>query len=137
MTRTPPGPRWTKLRWLLSHNSLWVALLLWTLLGLACIWLCHGPRGVVPLNLPPHQLRQTPLAQVIGSWLALIFLVLECGVVFLLTRRRSWPDLAQRAPQRSIALRETIAVWAYAAIVLLAGRWLGFHTFGAGIAMHL
>jgi hypothetical protein len=137
MTSTPPGPRWPKLRWLFRQNSLWVALLIWTLLGLAFIGLCHGPRGVVPLNLPPHQLRQTPLAQVIGSWLALIFLVLECGVVFLLTRRRSWPDLAQRAPQRSIALRETIAVWAYAAIVLLAGRWLGFHTFGAGIAMHL
>jgi len=57
--------------------------------------------------------------------------------VLLFTRRRPWPDLAQRAPQRSIALRETIAVWVYAAIVLLAGRWLGFHIFGAGIAMHL
>jgi hypothetical protein len=59
------------------------------------------------------------------------------GLVLLFTRRRPWPDLAQRAPQRSIALRETIAVWVYAAMVLLAGRWLGFHIFGAGIAMHL
>jgi hypothetical protein len=89
------------------------------------------------LNLPPSQLRKTPAAQVIGSWLALIFLVLECGLVLLLTRRRPWPDFTPRAPQRSIALRETIGLWVYAAIVLLAGRWLGFHTFGAGIAMHL
>jgi hypothetical protein len=111
--------------------------MLWTVLSLAFIALCHGPRGAVPLNLPPNQLKQTPPAQVIGSWLALIFLVLECGLVLLLTRRRPSPDLAQRSPERSIALREAIALGVYAAIILLAGRWLGFHTFGAGIAMHL
>ena len=137
VTGAAPSPRRQNLQWLLRQGSLWVALLLWTLLSLAFIALCHGPRGAVPLNLPPNQLNKSPLDQVIGSWIALIFLVLECGLVFLLTRWRPWPDLAQRAPQRSIALRETIAAWIYAAIVLLAGRWLGFHTFGAGIAMHL
>jgi len=137
MTGTAPSSRRQNLRWLLRQRSPWIALLLWTLLSLAFIALCHGPRGAVPLNLPPNQLKQTPLDQVIGSWMALTFLVLECGLMFLLTRRHAWPDLAQRAPQRSIALRETIAVWAYAAIVLLAGRWLGLHTFGTGIAMHL
>src|SRR6266851_9525165 len=137
MTRPPPSPRRQNLRWLLRQRSLGVALLFWTLLSLAFIGLCHGPRGAVPLNLPPNQLRQTPFAQVIGSWLALMFLVLECGLVLLLTRRRPWPDLAQRAPQHSIALRESVAVWVYAAIVLVVGRWVGFHYFGAGIAMHL
>ncbi len=112
-------------------------MLFWTLLSLAFIALCHGPRGTVPLNLPPSQLKQTPLAQVVDSWLALIFLVLECGLVLLLTRRRPWPNLAQRAPERSIALRETVALWVYAAIILLAGRWLGFRIFGASIALHL
>jgi hypothetical protein len=63
--------------------------------------------------------------------------VLECGLVLPFTRRRPWPDLAQRAPELSIALHETTALLLYCAIVLLAGRWLGFHTFGAGIAMHL
>lgn len=137
MPSIAPSPRQQNLRWLLRQRSLWFALLSWTLLGLTFIALCHGPRGAVPLNLPPNQLKQTPLAQVIGSWLALIFLVLECGLVFLLTRRRPWPDLARRAPQRNIALRETIAVWIYTAIVLLAGRSIGFRIFGAGIAMHL
>ena len=137
LSGTAFGSRRQNLRWLLRQRSLWIALMIWVILSLAFIALCHGPRGAVPLNLPPNQLKQTPLAQVIGSWLALIFLVLECGLVYLLTRRRAWPDLAQRAPQRSTALRETIAVWVYAAIVLLAGRWIGFHTFGAGIAMHL
>jgi hypothetical protein len=132
-----PNPRWHSLRWLFHQRSLWVALLLWILLSLVFVILCHGPAGAVPLNLPPNQLRQTPVAQVVGSWLALIFLVLECGLIFLLTRRRPWPDLSSRAPQRSIAVRETVGLWVYAAIVLLAGRWFGFHTFGAGIAMHL
>ncbi len=137
MTSTNPSSRPQYLRWLLRQRGLGVALLFWVLLSFAFIALCHGPRGAVPLNLPPNQLRQTPLAQVIGSWLALIFLVLECGLVFLLTLRRPWPDLGQRTPQRTIALRETIAVWIYIAIVLLAGRWIGFRIFGAGIAMHL
>ena len=92
---------------------------------------------MVPLDLPPDQLKQTPIGQVIGSWLALVFLVPECGLVFLLSRRRPWPDLAQRAPQRTTALRETTALWLYGAIVLLVGRWLGFRIFGAGISMHL
>lgn len=131
------SPLQRNLRWLLGQRSLWIALLLWILLTVSFITLCHGPRGTVPLNLPPSQLTQTPLAQVIGAWLALIFLSLECGLVLLFTRRRPWPDLAERAPQHSIALRETTALWLYGAIVLLTGRWLGFHTFGAGIAMHL
>jgi hypothetical protein len=137
LTGTAPGPPIGNLRWLIRQRSLWVALLLWTFLSVAFIALCHGPRGAVPLNLPPNQLKLTPLAQVIGGWLALIFLVLECGLVFLLTRRRPWPDLAQRAPQRAVALRETMAMLIYAVVVLLAGRWIGFHTFGEGIAMHL
>lgn len=137
MTGTPLSPRRQNLRWLLRQHSLWIALILWVFLSLAFIALCHGPRGAVPLNLPPNQLKQTPIAQVIGSWLALIFLVLECGLVLLLTRRRPWPNLAQRSPERSIALRETSVMCVYAAIILLAGRWLGFHIFGAGIAMHL
>jgi hypothetical protein len=136
-TGTARSPRQQNLRWLVRQQSLWMALSLWTLISFSFIVLCHGPRGVVPLNLPPNELKQTPLDQVIGSWLALIFLTLECGLILLLTRRRPWPDLAQRSPQRSIALRETTGLWLYSAIVLFAGRWLGFHTFGGSIAMHL
>jgi len=137
MTGNHPLPRRQNLQWLLRQRTLWVALLSWALVSLAFIALCHGPSGTVPLNLPPNQLKQTPLAQVMDSWLALVFLVLECGLVFFLARRRPWPDLAQRAPQRSVALHETVALWVYAAIVLFASRWLGLETFGAGIAMHL
>jgi len=74
---------------------------------------------------------------VISSSIALIFMVLEIGLVALITRRRELPDLAARAPERSVALRETIVLWLYGALVLLVGRFIGLHFFGAGIAMHL
>jgi hypothetical protein len=64
-------------------------------------------------------------------------MVLEIGLVALITRRGALPDLAARAPERSVALRETIALWLYGALVLLVGRFIGLHFFGEGIAMHL
>ncbi|MGA7914943.1 MAG: hypothetical protein WCA00_06885, partial [Candidatus Acidiferrales bacterium] len=57
--------------------------------------------------------------------------------VALITRRRPMPDLAGRAPERGVALREAVLLWIYGAAVLLAGRFIGLHFFGAGIAMHL
>jgi hypothetical protein len=36
-----------------------------------------------------------------------------------------------------IALRETLAMWIYGAVVLFAGRIIGQHYFGEGIALHL
>jgi hypothetical protein len=59
------------------------------------------------------------------------------GLVMLLTRKRPMPDLAQRAPESSIARRETLVMWAYVAVVMVAGRLIGQHFFGEGIAMHL
>jgi hypothetical protein len=59
------------------------------------------------------------------------------GLVALLTRKRPLTDLGQRAPERSIATRETLAVWAYTALVMVAGRLIGQHFFGEGIALHL
>lgn len=74
-------------------------------------------RGTMPLPIGPHPVK--PVAMVISSSIALVFLVLEIGLVALITKRRAIPDLAVRAPERSIALRETVRMWVYAAIVLL------------------
>jgi hypothetical protein len=122
------------LRSVARQRSIWIALLLWMGLCVAYVGLCHGKD---PLNFTAKVLEQPPAVQVISSSIALVFFVLEIGLVCLLTRRRAWPDLAQRAPERAIALRETVALWIYGAIVMLAGRYLGLHLFGEGIAMHL
>lgn len=55
-------------------------------------------------------------------------------VVHLLTRRRRVPDIAARAPEPSVAGRETAVVLGYGALVMVGGyflgRGLGFHAFG-------
>jgi hypothetical protein len=98
----------------------------------AAVLLCHG---TMPLAIGPHP--EKPAAMVISSSIALLFLVLEIGLVALITRRRALPDLAARAPERGVALRETIALWLYGALVLLIGRFIGLHLFSESIAMHL
>src|ERR1700691_6783618 len=122
----------SKLGYLIRQRSLQVALLLWVLICLGTLWLCHG---TMPLPIGPHPDR--PAAQLISSSIAIVFLVLEAGLVALITRRRPLPDLAERAPERAVALRETVFLWIYAAVVLMAGRFIGIHYFGEAIAMPL
>jgi hypothetical protein len=73
----------------------------------------------------------------VGSSEYLVLVVLMFGLVALLTRKRPVIDLGQRAPEGGIARREAIAMWAYAAIVMVAGRLIGQQLFGEGIALHL
>ena len=86
----------SKLAYLIRQRSLQVALLLWVLICLGTLWLCHG---TMPLPIGPHP--DKPAAQVISSSIAIVFLVLEAGLVALITRRRPVPDLAERAPERA------------------------------------
>jgi hypothetical protein len=115
MANVPSGWGWKDV---VRQRSLWVALVLWVLLSLGGILIHRGREAIF-------------------SSIAACVLVLEMGLVALLTRRRPMPDLAQRAPERALALRETLAVWLYGAVVLVAGRLLGQHFFGEGIALHL
>jgi hypothetical protein len=122
----------SKLHYLIQQRSFQAALALWILLSVAALALCHG---TMPLPLGPHP--GNPVALVVSSSIALVFLVLEIGLVALITRRRPLPDLAGRAPERGVALREAVLLWIYGAAVLLAGRFIGLHYLGAGVALHL
>ena len=122
----------SNISYLVRQRSFQVALFLWVLISVAAVVLCHGR---MPLQIGPHPGK--PAAMVISSSIALLFLVLEIGLVALITRQRAMPDLGARAPERSLALRETVALWLYGALVLLVGRFIGLHFFGEGIAMHL
>src|SRR3984885_14271185 len=115
--------RFNGIRWAVSQRALYVAILLWLLLGGAGL-LCS---------------RRSPAFRglVIGSSKYLVVVVLMFGLVALLTRKRPVIDLAQRAPESSIAQRETLAMWAYAAVVMVVGRLIGPLFFGEGIALHL
>jgi hypothetical protein len=121
----------SNIQYLLRQRSLQVALLLWLLISVIALLLCHG---MVPL---PGLHAGPPVAQVITSSIILVIFLVLIGIVALLARHRPMPDLAERAPDRAIALHETVALWAYGAFVLLAAKLIGLHFFGEGIAMHL
>jgi hypothetical protein len=115
--------RFNGIGWMARQRALYVAILVWLLLsGAGFVFSRHAPlfRGLV-----------------IGSSEYLVLVVLMFALVALLTRKRPVIDLAQRAPECSIARRETLATWAYAAVVMVAGRLIGQHLFGEGIALHL
>src|SRR5271163_4463212 len=102
--------RFNGIRWVVRQRALYVAILLWLLLsGVGFLFSRYTPRfrGLV-----------------VGSSEYLVLVVLMIG-------------LAERAPERSIARGETLAMWAYAAVVMVAGRLIGQHLFGEGIALHL
>ena len=109
--------------WGVRQRALYVAILVWLLLsGVGLFFSRHTPRfgGLV-----------------IGSSKYLVLVVLMFGLVMLLTRKRPVFDLGQRAPESGIAGREAVAMWVYAATVMVAGRLIGQHLFGEGIALHL
>jgi hypothetical protein len=111
------------IRWVVRQRALYLAILLWLFMsGAGLLFSRHTPsfRGLVT-----------------GSSEYLVLVVLMFGLVALLTRKRRVINLAQRAPEYSIARRETLAMWAYAAVVMVAGRLIGQHLFGEGIALHL
>ena len=115
--------RFNGIGWVVRQRAFYVAILLWLLLcGAGLLIARHTPsyRGLV-----------------VGSSKYLVLVVLMFGLVALLTRKRPAVDLAQRAPESSIARRETLALWAYVAVVMVAGRLIGQHFFGEGIALHL
>lgn len=118
---------------LVRERSLQIAALLWVAASLA-VFLFAG--GKSPLNRPA--LNTLPLrSQVIASSFTLVFVLLEMGIVSLLTRRRTVPDMASRAPLEPQARREVISLWIYGTIVLLAGHWVGLRLFREGTGLHL
>jgi hypothetical protein len=115
--------RFSGIRWVVRQKAFYVAILVWLLLcGAGLLISRHKPsfRGLV-----------------VGSSEYLVLVILAFGLVGLLTQKRPLIDLAQRAPESSIARRETLAMWAYVAVVMVAGRLIGQHFFGEGIALHL
>ena len=126
----PPAPG---IKYLVRQPSLWIAFVTWCLLSAAAILLC---RNGVPLDRP--ELATTPpITDVLNNSIGLLSIILLIGIVAFLARHRSLPNLTERAPERSIALRETVAMWIYGAVVLFAGHIIGQHYFGEGLALHL
>lgn len=109
-----------------------IGLLVWILFAAAIPFLAPGE---IPFDQPmqaalPYRARVG--FEIFGPLFALIFV----GVTYLVTRRRS-VDIAARAPEREIALRETVGLLIYGAAVLLAGRLVGRLAGTHGMGLHL
>ena len=116
-----------------AERSVWMALLLWIICVAAIIPLS---RGALPFQRPI--LKGMPLrAQALLQFLSPVPPLLLMGVTYLLTRKRTVPDMAARAPEAGMAAREIAALWGYGACVLALGQILGRWLFGEGIGLHL
>jgi hypothetical protein len=123
----------SRIKYLVRQPSLWIALVIWCLLSAAAILLC---RNGVPLDRP-ELATIPPVTDVLNNSIGLFSIILLIGIVSFLARRRPLLSLAERAPERGIALRETLAMWIYGAVVLFGGRILGQRYFGEGLGLHL
>jgi hypothetical protein len=119
---------------IVRHRGVQAAVILWLAGYLAVLWLA---RGTLPFDRPA--IARLPFSlQLAAPSLTLLEIFVLMGLAFWITRRRSVPDMAARAPARRIALRETLLVLAYAAAGQ-AGGWilgpaLGFRPFSFHIA---
>jgi hypothetical protein len=118
---------------LLRERSVQIALLLWVACSAAIFPLSHG---TLPFNQP--RLAGTPFqARVYGTIFGWLFALIFIAVTYALTRRRAIPDMASRAPNRVMALRETVGLWIYGAVVIAAGQIIGRRFLGEGFGLHL
>ena len=122
------------LRAVASHRGVQTAVALWVTGYIVVLWVA---RGSLPFDRPA--VAQLPFAvQMAAPTVALIEIFVLMVLTFLLTRKRAIPDMAARAPERRIALRETILVLAYATLGQVGG-WivgpaLGYRPFSFHIA---
>jgi hypothetical protein len=118
---------------LLRERSVQVAAVLWVAASFA-VFPLSGAK--FPLNRP--LLAKLPLAaQLIVPLVGLAFVFVQMGVTYFLTRRRTVPDMAARAPNNAVARREVWLLWMYGAAVLVVGRCIGLQLFGEGIGLRL
>jgi len=122
------------LRAVVAHRGVQTAVALWIVGYALVLWLAHG---LLPFDRPA--VAQLPFAvQLAVPTIGMIQIFVLMFVAFLVTRKRVIPDMAARAPEHRIALRETIFVLAYAAVGQIGG-WvigpaLGYRPFSFHIA---
>jgi len=131
MTATPLG---SAVRAVVAHRGVQVAASLWVIGSLVVLWLAQGS---LPFDRPA--VSQLPFSlQLAMPTMGMIEVFVLMIVTFLLTSRRTIPDMAARAPERRTALNETVGLLCYAFLGQVGG-WvvgpaLGYRSFSFHIA---
>ncbi|MDQ3856351.1 MAG: hypothetical protein M3281_08180 [Chloroflexota bacterium] len=136
-TTTPFSPRPPRQSWfagLLRQRSVRLAATGW---AVANVGVLVAADATLPFEWPAIAGRSV-VGRLADVNLALLQVLLLMGVAAALTRRRTVPDLAARAPERSVAQRETLLLLGYGIIGLgvgfLLARSFGWHPFGLHLA---
>jgi hypothetical protein len=122
------------LRSVVGHRGVRTAVVVWIAGYAIVLWLA---RGSLPFDRPA--VAGLPFAvQMASPTVGLIEIFVLMVLTFLLTRRRAIPDLAGRAPERRVALREMLIVFGWAALGQVGG-WivgpaLGYRSFSFHLA---
>src|SRR5262245_32701390 len=126
-SQSPPTPAatpaslWVVLRAVVRHRGVQTAVALWIVGSLVVLWLAHGS---LPFDRPA--VAHLPFAsQMAAPTIGMVEILALMVLTFLLTRKRVIPDIAERAPERRVALRETVLVLAYAAVGQVGGWIVG------------
>jgi hypothetical protein len=107
------------MRAVVVHRGVRVAATLWVAGSLFVLWLAQGS---LPFDRPA--VAQLPFSlQFAMPTMGMIEVFVLMIVTFLLTSTRAIPDMAARAPERRVAMRETVGVLTYA-LVGQVGGWL-------------
>ncbi|WP_427889345.1 hypothetical protein ACQHIV_38940 [Kribbella sp. GL6] len=94
-------------------------------------------KGSLPFDWPDAA-SGSPVDRLVSANLGLVEVLLLAALVFWMTRKRRTLNLAARAPERSVAARETALLLLYGVGGLIVGflmaRLLGWHPFGLHLA---
>lgn len=104
----------------------------WVLFAVAIPFLTHG---VVPFD-QPWVASETYRVRVWGEILSPVFSLVLIGVIYALTHHRH-VDVGLLAPERTVAMRETIGLLLYGGVVLIAAQFVGRLLRVNGLGLHL
>lgn len=129
-----PPPLRRELTTLLRQRSARIAALCW-LAGTALVLAVAG--DALPFDWPSTAPRSA-VGHLVDANVALAEVLLLTALTFWLTRKRVLPNLADRAPERAVAARETQLLLLYGAgglgLGFVLARLVGWHPFGLHLA---
>lgn len=118
---------------LLSQRSVQITGIVWLVANVLIVVIAHG---ALPFDRPALAGKSFAY-QVVFANLGLVEVFALMGLVYVLTRKRSVPDMAARAPARALARQETLLLLGYGVVAQLGGVLLGRMLGWQPISFHL
>jgi hypothetical protein len=130
---TAPARASTTLRHLALQRSVQLTAAIWIAANVAVLLVAEE---ALPFGWP--DVPGSTVDHVVSTNVGLLWIFGLMAITCLLTRKRSRPDLAARAPELAIARQETVLLLAYGALGLIGGfvlaRLFGWQPFGLHLA---